>query len=103
MSNDKGQHDSEHDRPDIAEDVLFQERTWAVQRIGWWAMGLLIVLALAGLFAAGPLSSTQTQDPTGALRAEYQRFLRLQAPSTLVLHVSPQPASGGTLSIRINR
>jgi hypothetical protein len=51
----------------IEEDMPLQERTWRFQRVGWAAMGLLLVSALAGLFANGPLSWGKAQDPQGLL------------------------------------
>jgi hypothetical protein len=72
---------------DLDEDMSFQERTWTIQRIGWWVMALVVVAALAGLFATGPLSRAETSDPAGVLRVEYGHFLRNMAPSTLRLHV----------------
>ena len=47
----------------IEEDLPLQERTWRFQRVGWAIMGLLLLSALAGLFANGPLSWGKAQDP----------------------------------------
>lgn len=40
----------------IREDPAFQHRQWRVQRVGWLTIGLLLVLALAGVFGKGPAS-----------------------------------------------
>jgi len=49
----------------IQEEMPLQERTWRFQRVGWAAMGLLLLSDLAGLFANGPLSWGKAQDPQG--------------------------------------
>ncbi|MXQ14833.1 hypothetical protein [Microvirga makkahensis] len=87
---------------EIGEDMVLQERTWMAQRIGWWAMGLILLAALAGLLATGPLSWSEARDSTGALRVEYERFQRHMAPSTLRLHLSPEAVSGGTVLIHVS-
>jgi hypothetical protein len=86
----------------VSEDMRFQERTWAMQRVGWWAMGLLLVAALAGLFATGPLSWAETRDASGSLRVEYARFQRHMAPFTLRLHLAPEAVPGNTVSVHVN-
>lgn len=91
-----------NDSVQVAEDMTFQERTWIIQRFGWCAMALLILAALAGLFATGPLSSAKAHDPGGLLRVEYERFLRHRAPNTMRLHLSAQAVTGNVVSIRIN-
>jgi hypothetical protein len=79
--------------PDVDIDPEFQRRMWVVQRAGWIIMGGVVLAALAGVFAGGPLSSAEARDPEGLLRAEYQRFERYQSPAVLRLHVAPPEAS----------
>ncbi|MDP9365344.1 MAG: hypothetical protein M3Q10_14155 [Chloroflexota bacterium] len=69
--------------PEIDQDLGFQRREWALQRLGWLAMGAAILAALLGLTGRGPLSRATAGADGGALRLEYQRFERLQAPTTL--------------------
>ena len=87
---------------DFNEDITFQERTWAAQRIGWWAMALFLAAALAGLFATGPLSQAMTTDPAGALRVEYEHFQRNMAPSAMWVHVGSAAPSEDAIAIRVN-
>lgn len=37
----------------IAEDMALQCRIWRFERIGWWGLGLVVLLALLGLFSRG--------------------------------------------------
>lgn len=38
----------------VEEDMALQRRVWRFERIGWYALLLLIGLSLAGLFSKGP-------------------------------------------------
>jgi hypothetical protein len=102
MADGKTERAQRHDRPEVAEDIVFQERTWAVQRMGWWAMALLIAAALAGLFATGPLSSAETRDGTGALTVGYDRFQRHATPSSLRLHLGRELTAADAVAVHIN-
>lgn len=86
----------------VAEDMAFQKRTWAVERIAWVVMALLLVAALLGLFSVGPLSRTQAGSPE-ALRVNYERFQRYQAPSTMRLDLGPAAIAAGEASIHLGK
>ena len=77
----------------IDEDFTFKRKEWMVERCGWLAMALLVVLACVGLFSNGLLSKTIVSDPGGNLKIEYERFQRFQSPSTIRVEILP---SGGT-------
>ncbi len=71
----------------VNEDMALQRKVWRFERLGWYAMVMLIGLSLAGLFSKGPLSTTQTRSADGQLRVEHQRFLRNGASDVLVIHL----------------
>jgi hypothetical protein len=78
----------------------FNRREWMVQRIGWGAMALSILLALCGLFGEGPLSTTSTGIAPQATIA-YERFVHLETATTL----SVTPAAireAGELHIQVD-
>lgn len=81
--------DSQHesDTLGIVDDLKFQRRTWIVQRIGWAMMILLSFAALLGVFGKGPLSNAHLGDDGSTLRADYDRFLRLNAPTELTVYI----------------
>jgi len=87
---------------EIDQDLAFARRSWTVQRAGWLAMGIVLVLALAGLLGSGPLSRSEVSVP-GLLRLEYQRFARYQASQTLSAHVAPAGAGAGGIRLWIDR
>ncbi|HEX5410400.1 MAG TPA: hypothetical protein VFZ27_00905 [Terriglobia bacterium] len=85
------------------EGLRFHRRQWSFERIGWIALGLFVLLALAGLFGMGPASHARAASADGRLRVEYERFARRQAPSELVLYFSPQAVRDGRLRFWISR
>jgi hypothetical protein len=76
----------------INQDLDFQRRTWAVQRVAWAVMLLVLAAAVAGLVGPGPLSEVTVGAADAPLRLEYNRFERYQAPAELRLHLKPAAA-----------
>jgi hypothetical protein len=88
---------SRHGDLEIRHDPSFEGRTVAVQLVGWAVMALVVLAALLGLFGNGPLSSATVEG--GALRVEYDRFLRHQAPQQLRLRLEVE---GGQVRVWLN-
>jgi hypothetical protein len=89
---------------DLDENLDFQHREWQVQRIGWWALAVFVLAASLGLFGGGPLSHTAVADPNGALRVEYERFLRMRAPQRLSIRArTTRPGDSEPLQLQISR
>jgi hypothetical protein len=88
---------------DIAEDIDFERRSWTIQRVAWIVMALILLAALLGLFGNGWLSHAQTSDSGGALRIEYDRFVRHQARGELRVHFNPAAAAGGDIGLWIDQ
>jgi hypothetical protein len=74
---------------EIDEDIVFQNRSWTAQRVGWVALALVIVAGLMGLFGSGPVSNTSAGSRE-TVWVEYERFVRYQAPTTLRIRTRPQ-------------
>lgn len=87
----------------IPEDVRFQEREWTAERIGWVVLAILVLLALAGLFGTGPLSSASVDDADGALTAGYERFVRHDGRTTLSIEVAGDLSSNGEIDVWLSR
>lgn len=85
-------------RHPVEEDMEFQRRSWRVQRFGWAVMVLLMILALAGLFSVGPLSTTTATSPDGRLAVESERFLRNGAATEVKLVVQ---TTGAETELRV--
>ena len=58
----------------VEEDMRMQQRVWRFERVGWYALVLIVLLALAGLFGNGPLSDAQVTSEDGRVQVEYQRL-----------------------------
>jgi hypothetical protein len=98
-SNDPAQVWADRSHP-IQEDMKFQRATWRVERLGWVVLCCLVGLALLGLFATGPLSSTTVTDGTGRLQVEYGRFERYGAATGMQLRFEAEP--GQEAAVRVN-
>jgi len=87
---------------EIDEALEFQRREWVVQRVGWGAMLVLVVLALLGLFGTGVLSSATAGDGNGPISAGYERFLRHGGEAQLTFTVAPDQVSDGQIELWID-
>lgn len=75
---------------ELAQDMEFQHRNWNAQRIGWVALALVLVAAIAGLWGSGPASNADLAAADGSFRIEYQRFTRFKTPTQLRIRFTPQ-------------
>ena len=88
---------------EIDQDLDFQRREWRAQRAGWWAMALVLVLALAGVFGRGPLAHATLESPDGHLRVEYDRLAAVAGEADLRIHVAPAAAPDGLVRVWLDR
>jgi hypothetical protein len=86
----------------VPQDPDFQRREWWAQRVGRVVMAMVVAGGIVGLFGSGPLSRATATD-AGGLRVDYGRFERVQAPTTLRIHVHPRAVSAGRAEIWIDR
>ncbi len=87
---------------ELNEDMPFQQRTWAVERVGWAIMALWLFAAVLGLFGAGPLSDTVVLVPQTFARVEYDRFQRQSAPAVVKVVVAETATESGELVIAVD-
>jgi hypothetical protein len=66
----------------VNEDLSFLRKEWRVQRIGWLAMLVFVLLALVGAFGRGPLANVTDGDPA-TLAIAYERMIRHSADTQL--------------------
>lgn len=78
------------DRLDVAENIAHEQKAHRAEHVARGALYGVVVLALAGLFGPGPLSSAAVASPDGSLTVAYHRFVRHDAPTQLTFYV---PAS----------
>lgn len=85
---------------DIDQDLAFEQRQWTVQRVWWTCMAIVVLAALLGLFGSGPLSAATVGDAE-TLAVGYQRFVRVQGGSEVVIRVGPDPERGERVELWI--
>ena len=88
---------------EIDEDLPFQRRLWAIERVGWIGMVLVALAALVGLFGRGPLSTATAGQVGEPVTATYARFARQQSPETLRVELGPGVARGGEVRLWLAR
>ncbi len=88
---------------EINQDLDVQRKTWTVQRIGWGAMALIILAALAGMFGSGPLARTEIQDDRQTFRLSSDRFGRYEGEVVLQLALTPEATKTGRVTIEVDQ
>jgi hypothetical protein len=83
---------------DLYDDMSFQEKEWKAERVGRWAILLIILAALAGLFGWGPASKASNRGESQLVWVEYERFTRLKSPVILKVHMDRAPLIDGEAS-----
>ena len=81
-----------HGTLEIEEDLGFQRKEWTFQRVGVAFLFLFVIGALLGLTGMGGLFARgEAADASGAVRVEYERFVRRGSFSriTVRFHTTP--------------
>ncbi|MBK4997861.1 hypothetical protein IAE37_000137 [Pseudomonas sp. S31] len=84
-------HDDESRQYPVEEDMPMQRRVWRFERIGWYVLLLIVLLALAGAFGNGPLSEATAVSADGRLRVDYPRLSRAGTTESLRITVHGTP------------
>jgi hypothetical protein len=87
-------------RPEVDEDLVFQQRDWRAQRVGWAVLALILTAGLAGLFGPGPLSDATASGGDGLI-VKYERFVRHGGQTDLTMRIAS--ADPGPLQVTIGR
>jgi hypothetical protein len=88
---------------EIEHDMRFQRREWRAQRIGRFALLGVIIMALAGVFGSGPLSSVTRRTADGLLEVHYHRIARHGSPEPLRIRITPVVATDSVVDIWISQ
>lgn len=87
----------------LDEDLEFQRREWRFQRAGWWGLSAFVLAAVLGAFGGGPLSAATATSAEGALRIEYERFVRVGTRTRLAIHAQMPSRQPNGLELTIDR
>ena len=90
---------------EVNEDIGFERRLWAIQRIGWVVMALVVVAAILGLLGPGLLSTgAKASNENADLSVEeYERFVRYMSPTDLRMQLHPGASTEGEARISLDR
>jgi hypothetical protein len=83
----------------VDEDIALQRRIWRFERIGWYALVIVVALTLCGLFSHGALSSATATSSAKDLVVEYERFHRSGAVNPMIIHSRGVPGQTHTVFI----
>ncbi len=86
----------------VGEDLGFQRNWWRFERIIWSIFGLLLVLALLGLFGRGYLAKAERRSSDGGLDVKYDRIQRTGTPSMLSIRFGPQAIHDGKIELFVS-
>jgi hypothetical protein len=88
---------------EIDQDLRFQKREWAFERVSWVVMILFVLAGLLGLLGRGPMSHRTAASPDGMVTVEYERFVNHRAATRLTVRVPGEVTVGGTFRLVINQ
>src|SRR5688500_20094126 len=88
---------------EIEQDLDFQHREWRWQRAGRVVLLAIILGALAGLFGAGPVSSTSARSADRRLEVRYSRVARHAAAEPLRIRFAAGTASDSIVELWIDQ
>ena len=90
---------------EVHEDLMFQRRSWLVQRVGWIAMALVLLATLVGLFGGAGLLGGEAKagSKDAMVSVSYERFLRYMKPTTLQIQLSQEAGKEGKVSVWLDR
>ncbi|MDR0209962.1 MAG: hypothetical protein LBJ33_12435 [Pseudomonas putida] len=71
----------------VEEDMAMQQRVWRFERLGWYLLSGVVLLALAGVFGRGPLSHAQASSADGRVLVQYARLSRSGVLESLQIRV----------------
>lgn len=84
-------------------DIAYHHKEWAAQRIAWVVMLLIVIAALLGLLGApGWFGNATTSAADGSIEVEYERISRYNAPTEMIITVSPEFVDGDAIRLWID-
>jgi hypothetical protein len=81
----------------VCEDMRLQDAFWAWERATWAVIAVIVLIALTGLFAHGPLSERTVAD--AGLSLSYERFQRVTALARFTARISVSYGDEASLTL----
>lgn len=86
---------------EVGQDLDFQRREWVIQRVAWYVMVLILILAVVGIFGRGPIAQATARADDASLLVRYDRVDRRRAPAHLEIELAPGTAQHGQIEVWI--
>ncbi|WP_435036653.1 hypothetical protein [Pseudomonas neuropathica] len=99
MSEDSDHPDLKSRERPIHEDMAYQLKVWRFERVGWYVLVLVVVMALAGVFSRGWLSSREVRSEDGQLRVAYEMFHRNGSTNAMKITLNSTPNAAVELQL----
>lgn len=99
MSDDTDHPDLQSRNTPIREDMAYQLKVWRFERCGWYVLVLLVVLALAGVFSRGLISSRDVRSEDGSIRVKYEMFHRNGSTNSMKISMTTAPEAIAELEL----
>ncbi|AVE03650.1 hypothetical protein FEM54_20975 [Pseudomonas edaphica] len=93
MSEDTDHPDMKSRNRPLREDMAYQLKVWRFERVGWYVLVLILVMALGGVFSRGLLSSRDVRSDDGKVRVEYEMFHRNGSTNSMKITLIERPNS----------
>ncbi len=84
---------------EVAEDMSFQRREWAFQRVAWLVVAGLLAASLVGVLGGTGLFASAKITTAEGVTFEYDRFARHHADTTFALEVPPSLVRDGKVVV----
>ena len=81
----------------VQENMPFQQRSWIVERLGWFVLTAIALVGLSGVFGDGPASWAHARG--GAMSVTYERFQRATRTASFTFDLAPASGSERTLHL----
>ena len=86
----------------VGEDMEFQRRWWAFEKLVWIFFGIILLLTLLGAFGRGWLAHTCVKSPDGGLDLKYDRIQRTGTPSDLTVAFGANAIHNGEIQLFVS-
>lgn len=86
----------------VGEDLDFQRKWWAFEKLVWTFFALILLFALLGLFGRGWLARSEKRSSDGNLILKYDRIQRTGTPSDLSILFGPNAIRDGHIRLYLS-
>lgn len=86
----------------VGEDLEFQRKWWAFEKLAWSFFAAILLLSLLGLFGRGWLAKTQKQSSDKILTLKFDRIQRTGTPSDMSVIFRPEAIHNGHIRLYLS-